>query len=57
MPSTSTPPLCIKRRSFYRDKKFREWAVKYRDDEELFFKHFAAAWTKLTENGVKSFSK
>jgi len=39
------------------DKKFREWAVKYRDDEELFFKHFAAAWTKLTENGVKSFSK
>jgi len=35
------------------DKKFREWAVKYRDDEELFFKHFAAAWTKLTENGVK----
>ena len=57
MPSTSTPPLYIKRRSFYRDKKFREWAVKYRDDEELFFKHFAAAWTKLTENGVKSLSK
>ena len=35
------------------DKTFREWAVKYRDDEELFFQHFASAWTKLTENGVE----
>jgi cytochrome c peroxidase len=39
--------------AFIWDKNFREWAVKYRDDKALFFEHFAAAWTKLTENGVK----
>jgi len=34
------------------DPKFKEWTEKYNKDEKLFFDHFAAAFRKLTENGV-----
>jgi len=35
------------------DPKFRKYVELYAKDEDLFFKDFTAAWTKLTENGVK----
>lgn len=35
------------------DPKFRKYCEMYAKDEDLFFKDFTAAWTKLTENGVK----
>lgn len=35
------------------DPEFRKYAELYAKDEDLFFKDFAAAFTKLTENGVK----
>jgi len=35
------------------DPKFHEWVLKYKDDEELFFKDFAAAFGKLLALGVK----
>ena len=34
------------------DKAFKEWAVKYAKDEELFFKDFANVIVKLFELGV-----
>jgi cytochrome c peroxidase len=34
------------------DKEFKKWAVKYANDQELFFKDFAAAYSKLLELGV-----
>jgi len=33
------------------DAAFRPWVEKYAKDEELFFKDFASAWTKLQTNG------
>jgi len=42
--------------SLIQDDKFRPWVEKYAKDEELFFKDFAKAWTKLQENGVKAFA-
>lgn len=33
------------------DPEFRTYVKIYKDDEERFFRDFAAAWTKLTENG------
>jgi len=38
------------------DPKFREWSEKYKKDQDLFFKDFAAAFKKLTELGVPGFS-
>jgi cytochrome c peroxidase len=38
--------------SFVRDPEFRKYVKKYAEDEELFFKDFAAAWKKLIELGV-----
>lgn len=35
------------------DPKFRKYVELYAKDEDLFFKDFTTAWTKLTENGVK----
>ncbi|CAN6670711.1 cytochrome c peroxidase, mitochondrial [Trichomonascus vanleenenianus] len=35
------------------DKKFKEWAVKYAKDQDLFFKDFASAFEKLLELGVE----
>lgn len=35
-----------------KDPKFREWVVKYANDEELFRKDFAKAFAKLMELGV-----
>lgn len=35
------------------DKKFKEWVVKYANDNDLFFKDFASAFEKLLELGVK----
>lgn len=34
------------------DKEFKKWVVKYANDQELFFKDFAAAFSKLLELGV-----
>lgn len=34
------------------DPKFRKFVELYAKDEEVFFKDFTSAWTKLTENGV-----
>jgi cytochrome c peroxidase len=34
------------------DPDFRHWVKVYAEDEDLFFKDFAAAWTKLMELGV-----
>jgi len=39
------------------DEKFRVWAEKYKKDEALFFKDFAAAFNKLQEVGVKKFQQ
>lgn len=39
--------------ALWKDKTFREWVLKYADDEELFFQDFAAAFSKLLELGVK----
>lgn len=39
--------------SMVTDKKFKEWAVKYAKDEQLFFKDFASAFSRLLELGVK----
>lgn len=35
------------------DPIFKAWVVKYKDDEELFFNDFAAAYQKLNELGCK----
>jgi len=35
-----------------KDAKFDEWVIKYKDDEELFFAHFATAFGKLLALGV-----
>jgi cytochrome c peroxidase len=40
-----------------KDPKFREFVEIYAKDEEKFFKDFAAAFSKLQENGVKAFQK
>merc|ERR1712146_831608 len=37
------------------DPAFRPWVEKYAADEQLFFAHFAKAFQKLQENGVKAF--
>ena len=37
------------------DPKMRPYVELYKDDEQAFFKDFAAAWTKLQENGVRRF--
>jgi len=34
------------------DPKMKEWVVKYAEDEDLFFKDFAAAFAKLQELGA-----
>jgi catalase (peroxidase I) len=34
------------------DPKFAEWALKYKADEDLFFKDFAAAFGKLLALGT-----
>lgn len=34
------------------DKEFKKWATKYANDQELFFKDFSSAFTKLLELGV-----
>ena len=34
------------------DKKFKEWVEKYAADNDLFFRDFSAAVTKLFELGV-----
>jgi catalase (peroxidase I) len=39
------------------DPKFKVWVEKYAEDEALFFKDFAAAFSKLLELGVKFDSK
>jgi len=36
------------------DSDFRKYVQAYKNDEEMFFHDFAAAWTKLTENGCNS---
>jgi len=36
------------------DPAFRKFVKIYKDDEDVFFKDFAGAWTKLTENGCKN---
>ncbi|CAH7670654.1 cytochrome c peroxidase, partial [Phakopsora pachyrhizi] len=38
--------------SLIMDKKFREWAKKYADDEQMFFADFSKAFAKLIELGV-----
>ena len=35
-----------------KDKKFKEWVVKYAEDNDLFFDDFSKAVTKLFELGV-----
>ena len=35
------------------DAEFSKWVKAYAADEELFFKDFAAAFSKMMENGVK----
>lgn len=35
------------------DPEFRKWTEAYAKDEALFFKHFAAAFSKMLENGVQ----
>jgi len=40
-----------------RDPKFKVWVEKYAKDKDLFFKDFAAAFSKLLELGVKFQSK
>jgi cytochrome c peroxidase len=37
---------------FKTDPEFRKWSEKYAKDEQLFFKHFSSAFTKLEELGV-----
>lgn len=39
------------------DPKFKEYVELYAKDEELWFKDFAKAFQKLTENGVKNLKK
>jgi len=39
--------------AFRDDPEFRKWVDKYAKDEELFFKDFASAFSKLLELGVK----
>jgi len=34
------------------DKSFKKWAKAYADDEELWFKDFSAAFSKMLELGV-----
>ena len=38
------------------DPKFKVFVKEYAKDEDAFFNDFAAAWTKLTENGCKNLS-
>jgi cytochrome c peroxidase len=38
------------------DPRFKKHVVEYRNDEALFFRDFAAAWTTLTENGCNNLS-
>jgi len=36
-----------------KDEKFKEWVDKYAKDKDVFFQHFASAFSKLLELGVK----
>jgi len=38
--------------AFVQDSDFKQWVVKYAEDDELFFKDFSAAFKKLLELGV-----
>jgi len=42
--------------AFIQDPKFKEWVVIYRNDQNRFFKDFAAAWKKLIEFNVPAFA-